>query len=77
MALTAEHFLGIYRVRKSCQDKGITNPPKSIKDFTADFVKELESLNSEEIIEIRKSETGRSQFIVVNTGKILAEIPKT
>ncbi len=77
MAQSVEHFLNIYRVRKSCQDEGITNPPEAIKAFTTMFVKELEQLESDDLIEIRKPESGNSQFILISTGKVLAEIPKT
>jgi hypothetical protein len=53
MHLDVEHYLGIYSLRKSMQEEGITNPSEQIKKFTRDFVEKLESLPLKEKIEIR------------------------
>jgi len=75
VAQTIEHFLDIYRVRLSCQEQGITNPPDIIKTFTSNFVRELELHDKLEQVEIVELESGDKEFILVGSGKVLGKLP--
>ena len=73
MCLTVKHYLDIYRDRKLMQDRGITNPPDSIKIWVSDLIHELEKLDPSEKIDLRKTSSGGVQFILVRTGGIIAQ----
>jgi hypothetical protein len=64
--LDVQHFLGIYQIRKRCQDEGITNPSQEVKDTTKLIIERLSELQSDEEIKIV------NQSLVRLNGEIIA-----
>ena len=76
MSNSVKHFLEIYQRRKSMQEKGTTNPPESIKNFTAKFVETLKKEEPEDMVDIISLENSMTHFVLVKNGKVLAELEK-
>ncbi len=74
MPNSVEHFLFIYQRRQSMQDKGTTNPPESVKKFTASFVEALKKQNPTDMVEITKHKNKVTRFVLVKNGQILGEL---
>jgi hypothetical protein len=70
MHLDVEHYLGIYSLRKTMQEEGITNPSEQIKKFTRDFVEKPEGLPLKEKIVLQNNS------FYDNTGNLIIKIPK-
>ena len=73
MTNTVESLLATYEKRKSFQDKGITNVPDDIKSFTSSLIESLKQLDKTELVDIKITEEGIKQFVLVSTGKVLVE----
>ena len=73
MSNTVENLLTTYEKRKSFQDKGITKVPDNVKSFTVSLIEGLKQLDKTEVIDIKITEDGVKQFVVANTGQVLAE----
>ncbi|WP_124916885.1 hypothetical protein [Alteromonas flava] len=56
------------------QDKGTTNPPESVKKFTASFVEALKKQNPTDMVEITKHKNKVTRFVLVKNGQILGEL---
>lgn len=76
MPNSVEHFLFIYERRRLMQDKGTTNPPDSVKKFTARFVDALKKQNPTDMVEITKHNHNVTRFVLVKNGQVLAELQK-
>jgi len=73
MSNTVESLLTTYEARKSFQEKGITNVPDNVKSFTISLIEGLKQVDKAELVDIKITENGIKQFVLVSTGKVLAE----
>jgi len=67
--LDVKHFLGIYQIRLSMQDKEITNPSENFKKWTREFVDKLSKMPPEEEVTIKK------HSFLDSKGNIIATFP--
>ncbi len=68
--LDVQHFLEIYKLRKSMQDDGTTNPRPEVKRFTREFVEKLSKLPPTEEIILREASFYDAK------GNLIAKFPK-
>jgi len=67
--LDVQHVLGVYQIRLSMQDKGITNPSENFKKWTREFVNKLSKMPLEEEVIIKK------HSFLDSRGNIIATLP--
>lgn len=76
MSTTAQALLDVMTTRLRMQEKGVTNPPKSIGDVTKSLVSQLAALPPDEPIQVvvLRKQPLHAQYIQEQTGLVLAEI---
>ncbi len=73
MSLTAGHYLDIWRNRVAIQDASIVTPNDGGRRLAVMLVEKLEALDQDEVVELRKTESG-FEFVITKTGEAFAEV---
>lgn len=69
-SLDVEHFLGIYKQRKSMQDRGLTNPKEEYKIITNTIVEKLSKMPLDEKVELKNNQ------MIDSNGNVIVTFPR-
>lgn len=70
--LPAQHYLDIYRFRLSMVERGLTSPKPEVVTFSRQLVSALSQMEPSSKVRLEIHE-GRTRFIAVSTGEVIAE----